>query len=324
MHLGPAEWIGIVSLVVLALIGVATILATRRFGNRRRRVTLIWNASSLLPDGRSPDDLQVTYKGVPVKDPYLLSVRLRNSGPSDVASGHFDSAKPFRINLACSMYGLTDASDSTVTEVDVSNDSTVVSLRPTLLRRGAEWTFEAIVGGMPSPTVMSSLVDTDVVEVRASEYRERRRDFNLVLVGSAGAVIAALTSTVAALFIGHSDNPSPSSGYRPEQCLTNKLAVIRPADALQTEVAGGPTHTWTDPCVAGGIQGQSIRAFEPVKVSCALRGFAVADGNPWWYRVASAPWSGEYFVSADAFYNNGKTSGSLSGTPFVDPAVPRC
>ena len=29
-------------------------------------------------------------------------------------------------------------------------------------------------------------------------------------------------------------------------------------------------------------------------------------------------------VSADAFYNNGATSGSLIGTPFIDPAVRDC
>jgi hypothetical protein len=53
-------------------------------------------------------------------------------------------------------------------------------------------------------------------------------------------------------------------------------------------------------------------------------GFRVADGNTWWYRIASGPWNGAFYVSADAFYNNGQTSGSLIGTPFVDPAVPDC
>lgn len=46
--------------------------------------------------------------------------------------------------------------------------------------------------------------------------------------------------------------------------------------------------------------------------------------NTWWYRIASSPWNSSYYVSADAFYNNGRTSGSLSGTPFVDPAVRGC
>jgi hypothetical protein len=43
-----------------------------------------------------------------------------------------------------------------------------------------------------------------------------------------------------------------------------------------------------------------------------------------WYEIASSPCNDAYFVSADAFYNSGRTSGSLLGTPFVDPAVPAC
>ena len=61
-----------------------------------------------------------------------------------------------------------------------------------------------------------------------------------------------------------------------------------------------------------------------MQIACKLQGFRVADGNTWWYRIASAPWNNAYYVSADAFYNNGQTSGSLHGTPFVDPAVANC
>jgi len=90
------------------------------------------------------------------------------------------------------------------------------------------------------------------------------------------------------------------------------------------ETVGGVTNTWTNYTNAGGAQGPSIATSESVQVTCKLQGFTVADGNTWWYRIASSPWSNEYYASADAFYNNGQTSGSLLGTPFVDPAVPNC
>ena len=61
-----------------------------------------------------------------------------------------------------------------------------------------------------------------------------------------------------------------------------------------------------------------------VQIACRLQGFKVANGNPWWYRIAGAPWSGAFYASADAFYNNGQTSGSLLGTPWVDESVPLC
>lgn len=61
-----------------------------------------------------------------------------------------------------------------------------------------------------------------------------------------------------------------------------------------------------------------------MQIACKLTGFRVAEGNTWWYQVALSPWSNSYYASADAFYNNGQTSGSLNGTPFVDNAVPDC
>ena len=90
------------------------------------------------------------------------------------------------------------------------------------------------------------------------------------------------------------------------------------------ETTGGVAHTWTNYTNAGGSQGPSIGSNQTVAIACKLPGFRVADGNTWWYRIASAPWNGAYYVSADAFYNNGATSGSLHGTPFVDPAVANC
>lgn len=90
------------------------------------------------------------------------------------------------------------------------------------------------------------------------------------------------------------------------------------------ETVGGDAETWTDYTSAGGLGGALIRSGQTVKVTCAVRGFTVADGNPWWYRIASSPWNNAYYASADPFYNNGQTTGSLIGTPWVDEAVPPC
>lgn len=90
------------------------------------------------------------------------------------------------------------------------------------------------------------------------------------------------------------------------------------------ETTGGLTHTWTNYTNAGGYEGPAIASNTSVLIACKLIGFRVADGNTWWYRIASSPWNGAYYASADAFYNNGQTSGSLIGTPFVDPSVPDC
>jgi RHS repeat-associated protein len=102
-------------------------------------------------------------------------------------------------------------------------------------------------------------------------------------------------------------------------------AVARVASAgTYTETTGSEAHTWTNYTNAGGYEGPTIPIYDTVQIACRVQGFRVADGNTWWYLIASSPWNYDYYVSADPFYNNGETSGSLIGTPFVDPNVPEC
>ncbi len=108
------------------------------------------------------------------------------------------------------------------------------------------------------------------------------------------------------------------------QCRPGTANGMQPDVAQFAETPGGDAHTWTDFGCAAGIEGPTIPRLTSLHVSCAVRGFEVSDGDSWWYRIADSPWNGQYFVSADAFYNNGMTSGSLRGTPFVDPKVPIC
>ena len=97
-----------------------------------------------------------------------------------------------------------------------------------------------------------------------------------------------------------------------------------PAGATYPETTGGATNTWTNYTNAGGTQGPTITSNTTVQIACKLAGFKVANGNTWWYRIASSPWNNAYYSSADAFYNNGQTSGTLVGTPYVDDHVPNC
>jgi hypothetical protein len=76
------------------------------------------------------------------------------------------------------------------------------------------------------------------------------------------------------------------------------------------ETSRSTANTWTNYTDAAGALGPSIVAGNTVEIACKVSGFAVADGNTWWYRIASGPWSGRYYVSADAFYNSGKMRGT--------------
>jgi surface antigen len=119
---------------------------------------------------------------------------------------------------------------------------------------------------------------------------------------------------------GGSEEPLP----KVEPKTTPEEAPPPPPPPTYAETPGGITHTWTNYSNAGGTEGPSIPSNQTVQIACKVTGFRVADGNTWWYRIASSPWNNAYYASADAFYNNGQTSGSLIGTPFVDPAVPNC
>jgi hypothetical protein len=121
----------------------------------------------------------------------------------------------------------------------------------------------------------------------------------------------------------------PSPGIPPCSSSTTPPPTTAPPSTpvpagSTPETVGGVTHTWTNYTNAGGTQGPSIQTGQTVGVACKVQGFRVADGDTWWYKIASSPWNGTYYASADAFYNNGQTSGSLIGTPFVDNNVPNC
>jgi hypothetical protein len=126
-----------------------------------------------------------------------------------------------------------------------------------------------------------------------------------------GAVASAVLALAPASFAVAGVNPA-SRLSQPASSSTHR------------ETTGGVAHTWSDYKDAGGAGGKLIADHETVAVSCRIIGFKVADGNRWWYRIASKPWSDRFYASADAFYNNGKKRGSLKGTPFVDRGVPIC
>src|SRR3712207_4896455 len=84
-----AEWLALGALVVALLALPLTIWATRRWGERRSRLLFTYRSVPLLPRG-DRQLLKVTYRDLDVPEPHLVTLRLRNVGPKDIASGHFD------------------------------------------------------------------------------------------------------------------------------------------------------------------------------------------------------------------------------------------
>lgn len=99
-------------------------------------------------------------------------------------------------------------------------------------------------------------------------------------------------------------------------------APSRPA-VTWTETTGTPAHTWANATQLTGA-GEPLGPRQSVQVSCRVRGYVVPDGDPWWYRLDSAPWEGHYYATSDAFYNNGATNGRVDTGVVVDEQVPLC
>lgn len=107
--------------------------------------------------------------------------------------------------------------------------------------------------------------------------------------------------------------------------VTSALAAAPASADTWTETTGpdNSNKTFADYLNAGEPLGPELQPTSTVEISCRIKGLVVG-GNDWWYRIASAPWNNQFYASADGFYNNGATSGSLSGTPPVDTTIPTC
>ncbi|MFF5200225.1 hypothetical protein ACFY3B_11540 [Micromonospora parva] len=171
--------LGIVVAVIAIVVGA---LAARRWGARRRllRFDCIITPLILVPskhlEAWSKDLIKVTYRDLEVKEPHLAQIRLRNVGPSDVSSAHFDEGKPLSINLNCIMYGIISSSIPTATTTPAIGGEAIIELGPHLLRRGEEWLVSALVSGYPVLEIESSLIDTDL----RNDYARRVDEANEV------------------------------------------------------------------------------------------------------------------------------------------------
>ncbi len=138
------------------------------------------------------------------------------------------------------------------------------------------------------------------------------------------AAFAAGSVLAAGLVYGGPSAPTGSPRTSAAVSAARSSAAARTRAKARKETVGARTSTFTDYKNAGGRAGRHIRKYQTVKVICRVRGFKVQDGDTWWYRIATSPWDGKYYASADAFYNDGRTRGSLRNTPFVDRKVRVC
>ncbi|MEV4533992.1 hypothetical protein AB0J82_09190 [Asanoa sp. NPDC049518] len=162
-----SDRLALVGILVAAAAVVVGLLATRRWGTRRRLIAFDCVSTPLISEAHlgalGRDLLKVTYRDVEVVNPHLVHIRIRNIGPSDVASVHFDAETPLTVGLSCRVLGVTTVPGPVPAGVSSTGAQGEITFGPGLLRRNEEWALGVLVEGSPRPEMMSSLIDTDIV-----------------------------------------------------------------------------------------------------------------------------------------------------------------
>jgi len=141
------------------------------------------------------------------------------------------------------------------------------------------------------------------------------------VIGGVAAFIAAGTSGAKAPGAQNSPTVTPGATTSPTHSAAGAPAVH---GRTWTEKTFTASKAFADYINAGDPASARLRARQIVRVSCRVRGFKVQDGDPWWYRIASPPWNGQYYATSDVFYNTRNTSGSGINGVVVDKRVPLC
>lgn len=164
-----SEWLSFVG-IILAAVGIAAaIWAARTWGTRRCKLLVAYTTTGLLPLGATRSDVKLTFHDLPVTDPHLVTLRLKNIGSQDITRDHFDGGEPLKIALNSTLFGLvgsdgSDGAEPSIVVGAIGSQDAVVGFAPCLMPRGTEWVAEFIVSGSAAPKLRGRLVNTDIVE----------------------------------------------------------------------------------------------------------------------------------------------------------------
>lgn len=160
-----------------AAVGVLVAAVAIRFNYRsshpRRRLTYSFSVLPLFArqaDGEGAGSLvEVSFVGVPVKDPRLVALTLVNTGSKDIASAHFDGNVPLRLELGTTALCLFATEAHPVTSrpptarISIGRPQAVL-VAPGRLGKGASVTYTVLVEGKPNLSFRHNLIDVEVKE----------------------------------------------------------------------------------------------------------------------------------------------------------------
>jgi hypothetical protein len=173
-----SDWVGVAALIVAVIAVPITVWATRQWGNRRAKIEFYVDSVSLMPANARAGLLEITYRDIPVQDPHLVTIGLRNTGPRDVTAAMFHDGEAISLTFNQTFYGLTQVKGNVKAHsraIGTPAAESAINLQPALLKRGDEWSVSAVLSGPVEVKVDAPLVDTDVKQVERSEEDRMRR-----------------------------------------------------------------------------------------------------------------------------------------------------
>ncbi|KAF2414671.1 hypothetical protein B1729_03570 [Microbacterium sp. B35-04] len=192
----------------LALIGVGFQIVGYYRDHPKRRIEWSATARRLLPADLRPHEFEVSFRGVEIRDPYIVELRVRSNSRADIPSPSFDAGKPitFQIGQRDPIVFLDDSEARGIRIVpsfETRNGTNDVSMliEPQLIRRRASATMSFVASGLPDIKLGEwPLVDVDVKAAdTAGVARRSGRFLREVLLGAAvaatgGVIVAYITS----------------------------------------------------------------------------------------------------------------------------------
>lgn len=195
----------VLAVLALALGGVSVYYARRALFPPKRRLSYALESASPLVDQSGLQSgsmtIEVLCNGVPLADPHLAVVRLKNSGRHAIASEQFDQQRALEIDLNASVVELlsaeADQHGTVIGACAVSGET--ISFGPELIRKGEEIILTALVEGAPTLDVRDHFVDVQLKPAIADSPAVVALVAQRFLASAGAAGGAALAAAVASL-----------------------------------------------------------------------------------------------------------------------------
>lgn len=162
----------------------------------------------------SASNLQVTYAGEVVKNPYLISFELWSTGRADIPSARFDNGSPLQFDIGSPIIEVTAVHSDQPAQLYQAG-STTIGLQPTLMPRKFRARIDVVVSDTPAITLAhNTLIDVGVVSVDRQEIEQkiqgppRRGWVMLVWISSAAAIVGFIVLIIGAIIFPPEREPT--------------------------------------------------------------------------------------------------------------------